>query len=102
MLAPGGPGVTPSLDEAILADPRFFVVAEITVTEADDSGRFVPVRDLHGAFATGSGLDQAGTLRAFVFPLEALPRMVVDPDADRPRTLVLTAPVPQVGPGGTG
>ncbi len=102
VLGPGGTGTTPSLDEAILNDPRFFVVAEIALTEADDSGRFVPVRALRGAFASDDGeLARTRTLPAFVFPLETLPPMVVDTDAERPRTLVLTTPVQPVGPGGS-
>lgn len=92
--AVGGPAATPVLDESMLADPRFFVVPELVLDGPDEVGGFVPVLRLKGAFAVG--LDQDGTLPAFVFPLEALPRLVLDGDAERPRTLVLTSPV--VGP----
>ncbi|MGJ7441407.1 pilus assembly protein TadG-related protein [Aquipuribacter sp. MA13-6] len=96
--AVGGPGAIPSLDESMLADPRFFVVPELVLEGADETGGFVPVLRLRGAFAVG--LEPDGTLPAFVFPLEALPRLVLDTDAERPRTLVLTRPVGAPTPGG--
>jgi len=106
----GAPG---SLDEQVLADPRFFLLPELHEDSRPEPGRYHPVRALWGAFLTDEGTDgTAGcgsdacngisvdvtgvrSLEAFVFPLTALPPFVQEPTNGAafrdglPRTLVL-------------
>lgn len=107
-------GTAGSLDEAVLADPRFFLLPELYVDERPEPGQYYPVRALWGAFLTDEGTDRQAScdgvagcngveldgtrvrsLQAFVFPLSSLPRFVQEPTNGTafrdglPRTLVL-------------
>ncbi|WP_380169723.1 pilus assembly protein TadG-related protein [Jannaschia sp. R86511] len=94
-LSPG----PPSLDEAVLADPRFVVVPEVALT-GPVGGEFVSVTGLRGAFLPDDWTDPEDGLLAYVFPLQALPPDVFEVGAGPPRTFVLTRPRPAPTPGG--